>query len=320
MEERGGWLRPETADLVEKAYHDALTGILNRRAAEERITGLMERGGACIMGDINGLKQINDACGHPEGDRYLKFAADTLKNQARESDVVGRIGGDEFLVFLTGCNSLEGAKRYCGRVNRAFDAFNGQRDGGPELGMAFGVTLCREGDTCASLYGRADRLLMENKRRIHAEAVPLALSGRAADLNRICGELSGEASGAGALFLSYEAFCGVCRFLNRNPRRDESSRFLLLFTLKPEAGPPGKPSGPESPESRMSRLGGLLGAYLRAGDACTRCSGCQYLALVCCSREEAVSLSGRVLKAFPDGLETDLRELRPDCAPQEAGV
>ena len=86
---------------------DALTGLYNRRAAEDHITRQMQEDGRnpdCVRPlisiDLDKFKQVNDTYGHLEGDALLIAVADTIKTSVRNSDIVGRIGGDEFIVYL----------------------------------------------------------------------------------------------------------------------------------------------------------------------------------------------------------------------------
>ncbi|MGM0367790.1 MAG: diguanylate cyclase [Actinomycetota bacterium] len=85
------------------SFHDKLTGLYNRDYFEEEIKRLDTRRQlplCIIMGDVNGLKLINDAFGHTEGDKLLKLAASILEDCLREEDIIARWGGDEFAVLL----------------------------------------------------------------------------------------------------------------------------------------------------------------------------------------------------------------------------
>lgn len=95
-----------SSQLGALAYHDDLTGLLNRRAVLERaktLLALSARQGSSIsllMIDIDHFKRINDKHGHAAGDRMLRLIGDTLRDNLRDSDLLGRIGGEEFLAVL----------------------------------------------------------------------------------------------------------------------------------------------------------------------------------------------------------------------------
>lgn len=90
--------------LTNISEHDTLTGLLNHKTAKERIRGILNRDGELkyilILLDLDGFKQANDQYGHLFGDEVLKYVADTLKKSVRGVDIVARMGGDEFLLFM----------------------------------------------------------------------------------------------------------------------------------------------------------------------------------------------------------------------------
>lgn len=108
--------------LRTQAATDPLTGLPNRRAfmaALEREWQLTRRGTASsylVAADVDGLKATNDTYGHATGDALLKDVAHALSSAARGTDIVGRIGGDEFGVLLVGCEGEREAGGYCGRA------------------------------------------------------------------------------------------------------------------------------------------------------------------------------------------------------------
>ena len=114
--------------LERRATTDELTGLVNRREFE-RITeeALMVSDrfgtGVCLMLiDLNGFKQINDTLGHQFGDVVLKAAAERLRSAVRDTDVVGRWGGDEFVVLLSGVEDGSGVRASAERVGRLLAA------------------------------------------------------------------------------------------------------------------------------------------------------------------------------------------------------
>ena len=81
-----------------------------------------ETDGALMFIDLDDFKEINDIQGHPKGDEVLRFVAHTLRRALRSSDLIGRVGGDEFIVFLRGASAKEEivvcAKRLCDAVKQ----------------------------------------------------------------------------------------------------------------------------------------------------------------------------------------------------------
>lgn len=97
------WEREQRDAIVFLSYHDHLTGLYNRRFADEEIHRLdvpRQLPLSVIMGDLNGLKIGNDIFGHEMGDRLIQMAASVIRASCREEDIVSRWGGDEFLVLL----------------------------------------------------------------------------------------------------------------------------------------------------------------------------------------------------------------------------
>lgn len=103
-------------ELYQQASHDALTGLMNRRSFEEYLeqTANNESGElrthVLVSVDLDRFKTVNDSCGHQAGDELLKQVAQIFQKAVRQSDKVARMGGDEFAIFLEGCEA-ERAKR-----------------------------------------------------------------------------------------------------------------------------------------------------------------------------------------------------------------
>ncbi len=123
--------------LVYLSYHDQLTGLYNRRFFEEELRRLDTRRNlplSVIMGDINGLKFINDSFGHSTGDAYLKKAAEIIKKSCRADDIIARLGGDEFVILLPKADATEAVKI----INRILLEASTQTVGNFALSISFG--------------------------------------------------------------------------------------------------------------------------------------------------------------------------------------
>ena len=120
----------EIGRLVEKLQRlsrsDELTGLLNKRALMERLGCEVERARrykaplSLIICDLDNFKQVNDTLGHEAGDRVLKLVARTLAGALRKADIIGRMGGDEFMLILPQ-TPLEGAIEISERVRRSVE-------------------------------------------------------------------------------------------------------------------------------------------------------------------------------------------------------
>ena len=116
-------IRGLTRAMTYQASHDGLTGLVNRREFERRLEEALDaaRGGSrhvlCYL-DLDRFKAVNDECGHVAGDGMLREVAGIIKEAVRDSDTVGRLGGDEFGILLVGC-PLEKARQIADDVVRA---------------------------------------------------------------------------------------------------------------------------------------------------------------------------------------------------------
>jgi diguanylate cyclase (GGDEF)-like protein/PAS domain S-box-containing protein len=102
-------LRGLTRKMSYQATHDPLTGLINRREFERRLDDAMDSAHSdeavhmLFYMDLDRFKAVNDSCGHMAGDNMLREVATLIKDQVRDSDFVGRLGGDEFGALLIGC-------------------------------------------------------------------------------------------------------------------------------------------------------------------------------------------------------------------------
>jgi len=158
----------EYENLFEQARRDALTGLANRRVFEERVDALLEsarRHGrpltiACM--DLDRFKQINDTLGHAEGDRVLRMVARTMAGMVRTSDLLVRMGGDEFQLLMPD-TSLENASKLAQRLCAAVDDLGMQAPGTDRLGVSIGLTQWHPGLTKEEWLQRADEALYQAK-------------------------------------------------------------------------------------------------------------------------------------------------------------
>jgi diguanylate cyclase (GGDEF)-like protein len=160
----------KTDELRHQALHDPLTGLPNRALIMDRMERMLVRArrsgtpAAALFLDLDSFKSVNDTFGHPTGDELLRAVADRLTSTVRESDTVGRFGGDEFVVLLEG-QSLETeaeliAERLLDVLREPYEVVpaNGPLPVTASIGVAFG-----ERAGCDELLRDADIALYEAK-------------------------------------------------------------------------------------------------------------------------------------------------------------
>ncbi len=152
------------------AMKDPLTGLLNRGAFLQEAENLAllqvkrDRPVAVFMIDLDGFKDINDRFGHALGDRVLRLFADTVGTNLRSSDLIGRLGGEEFAVVIADA-CRDNAFRVAERLRRAFAAAGSMVDDIPVKATAsFGVSIIQDPrETIATLLTEADGALYRAK-------------------------------------------------------------------------------------------------------------------------------------------------------------
>lgn len=155
----------ETSHIVEK---DALTGIYNRAETEKQIEEYIiknaNKKGALFMVDTDDFKWINDSKGHMVGDFVLAEMADGMKKIMREDDIVGRIGGDEFIIFMKNIMSTKDVEKKVNELLMMFHHLFEEEKSPVSVTCSIGVSMYpKDGDSFKALYAKADQALYQVK-------------------------------------------------------------------------------------------------------------------------------------------------------------
>ncbi|MBF6593960.1 MAG: GGDEF domain-containing protein [Thermaceae bacterium] len=174
-------LRRHYAQMHQMAHTDALTGLINRRAMQNRLEAeletlrrepnsvywrrlsdkstLSEHSFAVLLADIDHFKEVNDHHGHAVGDQVLREVAARLSGKLRSGDQIARWGGEEFLVLAPETDLAQAQAL----SQRLFDCIETSPVAGIQLSLSIGVACYRKGDTIAVLLSRADEAMYRAK-------------------------------------------------------------------------------------------------------------------------------------------------------------
>ncbi|HUN74514.1 MAG TPA: EAL domain-containing protein [Steroidobacteraceae bacterium] len=229
-----------------QATHDALTGLVNRREFERRLTEAIEGGHRgdgqhvlCYL-DLDRFKVVNDTSGHLAGDSMLREVAKLLRDAVRDSDTVGRLGGDEFGMLLVGC-PLEKARQIADDVCRAVSDYRYVwKDRIFNIGVSIGIVeISRESGSLEELLAAADSACYVAKKQGTGRVV--VYSARDEALARHSGEIQWLQRLQSALkenrfHLYYQSIVAV------GPTDDNGPAMEVLVRLQDESGHDVPPS------------------------------------------------------------------------------
>jgi diguanylate cyclase (GGDEF)-like protein/putative nucleotidyltransferase with HDIG domain len=145
------------------SYHDYLTGLYNRRFYEEELVRLDTRRNlpmTIAIGDVNGLKLINDSFGHAMGDELLVKVAKVIKNTCRADDIIARLGGDEFVIIFPDTTTTEAEKV----ILRIKEYTKQEKVGAIEISVSFGYeTKYKVEENIQDIFSKTEDNMYRNK-------------------------------------------------------------------------------------------------------------------------------------------------------------
>jgi diguanylate cyclase (GGDEF)-like protein len=164
-------LETRNQELTELAVRDGLTGLYNHSTAIELLKQVVEHGKryefptAVMMLDIDKFKSVNDTFGHPVGDKVILAVSNMLSDEVRSADVVGRYGGDEFLIVLSHAD-VSSAREYGERLLERIRRIEVAEIGSHKITGSLGISILNadaEEPTAGKLIQRADQAMYKSK-------------------------------------------------------------------------------------------------------------------------------------------------------------
>ena len=299
-------LEEENKKLSKLANHDWLTSIYNRGATETKINQLLseKKTGVLFVLDMDHFKQINDRYGHIAGDCVLQEVVRILNLMTFKQDILGRIGGDEFVIYMPLEQNQNFIDERCYQIRIRLLGIQMTNP----LINGISATVCgslyQPGDDYKSLFDRADQLLLAEKRKKDRKPVVAAAEQRRSaarksidiDMALIRSELSEQELISGAYCQDYETFKRIYRFVERRLRRSSESVYIILFTLTDKNGDLPKLL---TREKQIDTLKSVIQHSLRLGDVFTQYSSCQYLVMVSdVDNQNAELIANRISETF----------------------
>lgn len=154
----------EKEELLVKSQTDGLTGLYNAETTKDLIIERIENKeagdiDAFILMDCDGFKNINDTHGHLAGNKILKHVATNLKRTFRSTDILGRIGGDEFCMYIKGIPSIDFIREKCRQLSDLIK----NADEEAHVSVSIGVVLITNKEPYEVLFKKADKALYQAK-------------------------------------------------------------------------------------------------------------------------------------------------------------
>lgn len=297
----------EVDDIKSKSQKDALTGLWNRSYTQTQATASMLNGekGVLFMCDLDNFKLINDHYGHIAGDNTLKIVAEAMKRHCAETDIVCRIGGDEFVAYITSTVNKREVARIANNiiveVVKEIEALNYDTNTSISIGIA---QFPEDGEDFNSLYNAGDKALYhvkqngKNSYHFYSEQKNLdsERTSNLVDLKYLKEIMLRMDANNGAYQLEYDNFHHIYNLIRRFAERGSKEVSTLLFTAHMTNY---ENDDAQEMETALAMLEKAVFVSLRRVDVSTRYSSKQLVVLLMDSSVENSSKVGeRILDCY----------------------
>ena len=281
--------------------YDFLTGLLNRKNGEKEIVESLKRTKGCLaFVDLDNLKKTNDIMGHLAGDHAIKSVGEVLSSFDKNA-IISRIGGDEFLYYLTEVEEEEAKER----IEAIVEAFQQKKQADTYLSfssLSIGMCMTRENDVYSEVLKRADKALYHIKQNgkagyyIHTCEEREGNKKNSVDLKRIVKSLADSGANQGTRPLEYREFAKMYDFVQNFVTRFGYNVHFLMLTLEPADC---NEFDIEEQEYAMKCMENTIKDALRNIDVSTRFSSEQFLVVLLNAEDKDVErIVNRIFESF----------------------
>lgn len=301
-------LKKENERLQKLQELDYLTGIFHRGAMEKKINEVLseKRYGVLFIIDIDNFKEINENYGHSMGDATLCRLTEMLQTITLRNDILGRVGGDEFVIFMPIAQNISFVENRCKQMQKSLKKLQLDDKFKLRISLTIAGSIYKDEDTFTDMFDRAASSLYQKKQEKEEDDYAdledeqyvefTETRGIQMDMQRIYEELREQVLLPGAYCQNYEVFKSIYRFIERQMKRNNSSAYIILITMTDDK------QGFPKLQTRTDLLKILMDEIqhsLRAGDVFTQYSSCQFLIMVSDVNEEQAKVIGeRICNSF----------------------
>ncbi len=304
--------------LRKAAVTDPMTGLLNKASSEEEIGMVCNTTpGILMMIDLDSFKPINDIYGHDMGDKILIRFSEIIKSAVRSTDIVGRIGGDEFIAYCQNVrdeNVIANKARYINEELVASAREYMGEDMSIPIGVSIGCVIAPdEGVNFNELFKKADKALYTVKENgkhgysfFHGEnSNTPTIERKSTDLSNIIKLLEERSPASGAFTMPFAQFRVIYQFLTRVRNISQKNVWVLLFTISEHM-----PVDDDAREKATDTFFSALHTSLRASDIVTQNSKNQFLILLFDTELYNLEIIlDRIMKKWHSSEDNDLFEV-----------
>ena len=309
--ERAIQIQKSKNTLIKTANKDMMTDLWNRNYIESYLKKLghdENQKGIFLLLDMDNFKSVNDTFGHVIGDKVLIKFAQALKNEATNKDIICRIGGDEFVLFIAEDLDVSQVRVRADRIlDSVEEALQDVLHDEINVSVSIGIAgFPKDGKDFGTLYANADKALyfvkQNGKRGFHfyregqSYSIQFHQGENAIDIEKLKEYIKESQKMSGAYTVRYDGFKRIFQFVSRCIERTRQNVQILIFTVNADNW---NSISNEEVNQAIEELGDDLRELLRKGDVASKYSNSQYIVILMdTNKENGEKVAERVVDSW----------------------